>query len=598
MRKLSYLIFIFSLFTLVGCAKATLVNSPATPNVTPPTDSFIYGYAYLDANYNGQIDESDSPLVDAQFTATDANGLSASAKTDANGQAVANYPSESGFPVTLRMSPPPGYTAVGSDEVVIVQSESNAKFLFQENPTPIPELTPEIIDISARTQYTLTAVLDYASHHLAVDEQISFTNRYTETMQEIPLIVEPQRYYGVFKLKGITLQDGSTITPVEDVNWLTLPLAQPLKPRQNLHLSISYELNLPFPQPSALVRPVPFGYTERQTNLVDWYPFIPPYVPGKGWLKYKPGYFGEHLSYEYADFQVSLMVSDVPASSFVNPDSAGDQPVIGYAIAASAPAELDGDWRHYRLESARNFVWSISHSYQVFSKQVGDVTVLSYSFPVHSLAGKTTLDVTAQALELYQQILSPYPHRSLTVVEADFLDGMEYDGLYFLSNGMYNLYSGTPADYLTDIAAHETAHQWFFGIVGNDQALEPWLDEALCTYAEHLYYEKYSQEGLKWWWTYRINYYKPQGYIDGSILGYNYASNAYETYRNAVYLNGAVFLDELRHLISDEAFFAFLKDYVVQNQGKISTATKFFDILSQHTQTDISELVNKYFRDR
>jgi len=514
MRKLSYLIFIFSLFTLVGCAKATLVNSPATPNVTPPTDSFIYGYAYLDANYNGQIDESDSPLVDAQFTATDANGLSASAKTDANGQAVANYPSESGFPVTLRMSPPPGYTAVGSDEVVIVQSESNAKFLFQENPTPIPELTPEIIDISARTQYTLTAVLDYASHHLAVDEQISFTNRYTEALQEIPLIVEPQRYYGVFKLKGITLQDGSTITPVEDVNWLTLPLAQPLKPRQNLHLSISYELNLPFPQPSALVRPVPFGYTERQTNLVDWYPFIPPYVPGKGWLKYKPGYFGEHLSYEYADFQVSLMVSDVPASSFVNPDSAGDQPVIGYAIAASAPAELDVDWRHYRLESARNFVWSISHSYQVFSKQVGDVTVLSYSFPVHSLAGKTT------------------------------------------------------------------------------------LDEALCTYAEHLYYEKYSQEGLKWWWTYRINYYKPQGYIDGSILGYNYASNAYETYRNAVYLNGAVFLDELRHLIGDEAFFAFLKDYVVQNQGKISTATTFFDILSQHTQVDISDLVKKYFRDR
>jgi hypothetical protein len=36
-----------------------------------------------------------------------------------------------------------------------------------------------------------------------------------------------------------------------------------------------------------------------------------------------------------------------------------------------------------------------------------------------------------------------------------------------------------------------------FGIVGNDQALEPLLDEALCTYAEHLYYEKYSQEGFE-----------------------------------------------------------------------------------------------------
>jgi hypothetical protein len=66
--------------------------------------------------------------------------------------------------------------------------------------------------------------------------------------------------------------------------------------------------------------------------------------------------------------------------------------------------------------------------------------VLSYSFPVHSLAGKTTLDVTAQALELYQQILSPYPHRSLTVVEADFpgWDGIRWI-VFSLSNGMYNL---------------------------------------------------------------------------------------------------------------------------------------------------------------
>jgi hypothetical protein len=31
---------------------------------------------------------------------------------------------------------------------------------------------------------------------------------------------------------------------------------------------------------------------------------------------------------------------------------------------------------------------------------------------------------------------------------------------------------------------HELGHQWFYGLVGNDQARDPWLDEGLASYAE------------------------------------------------------------------------------------------------------------------
>jgi hypothetical protein len=31
---------------------------------------------------------------------------------------------------------------------------------------------------------------------------------------------------------------------------------------------------------------------------------------------------------------------------------------------------------------------------------------------------------------------------------------------------------------------HEVAHQWFYGLVGNDQGRDPWLDEGLASYAE------------------------------------------------------------------------------------------------------------------
>ena len=40
--------------------------------------------------------------------------------------------------------------------------------------------------------------------------------------------------------------------------------------------------------------------------------------------------------------------------------------------------------------------------------------------------------------------------------------------------------SGVPAVHLV----HEVAHQWFYGLAGNDQYRDPWLDEGLATYAE------------------------------------------------------------------------------------------------------------------
>ncbi len=63
-----------------------------------------------------------------------------------------------------------------------------------------------------------------------------------------------------------------------------------------------------------------------------------------------------------------------------------------------------------------------------------------------------------------------------------------------------------------------------------------------------------------------------RGAVDGSI----YNPEGYRAYRDAVYLNGAVFLEDLRKTIGDETFTAFLKAYVEQNRNQIATAQVFF----------------------
>ncbi len=309
-----------------------------------------------------------------------------------------------------------------------------------------------------------------------MSEVISYTNYTSESIPDLILVVEPNQWSGGFELVSMTWEDGENIIDYELKDaQLHIPLPQPLPPGERMGMKISYQLILPMiPEPSELIRPVPYGYTERQTNIVDWYPYIPPYLAGSGWLVHPKWWFGEHQVFTMADFKVRLTLVE---------------PVQDLIIAASAPAVQDGDRYSYQLESARTFALSASNQYLQQTTTVGNVTVNSYVFPFDKNGGQEVLRNTADALTLYNNLIMPYPHTSLSVVEADFLDGMEYDGLFFLSHGFFDLYDGTPKGYLTFIAAHETAHQWWYGLVGNDQALEPWLDEALCTYMEHVFYE-------------------------------------------------------------------------------------------------------------
>ncbi len=73
-------------------------------------------------------------------------------------------------------------------------------------------------------------------------------------------------------------------------------------------------------------------------------------------------------------------------------------------------------------------------------------------------------------------------------------------------------------------------------------------------------------------------------------------SIGFRPYTDTVYFRGVHFLEDLRSRIGDEAFFAFLQDYLSQGDGKIITAGDFFRILKDHTSTDYSDIVHQYFQ--
>ena len=430
--------------------------------------------------------------------------------------------------------------------------------------TPSPTATPRP---PAHPRYDFTAVLDFWARTLTVDERILYPNPGFRTLDRLVLNVEAAQWPDVFHLQSVTLDGQPVRGALSGTRW-TLPLSKPLQPGQSLVLEIHYQLVLPYRTGSRI-----FGMDARQTNLVDWYPFVVPYDSKQGWLWHKPWPFGDHLVYPLADYDIVLTLKHAAS---------------GCRIAASAPPDADG---HYRLQAARTFVFSMSPYFQTTTAKAGDITITSY-YPAELAAGGKVLPTyAAQAVATFSHTYGPLPRRHLAIVATDAPDGMEYSGLVFLSANFYRAYNRTVLNNLVTLGVHELSHQWWYDQVGNDQALHPWMDEALAVYSEWLFYRRNYPADVPLWWGFRVNYFQPQGYVNRSI--YDYSS--FRPYVNATYLQGARFLEALRRRIGDQAFFAFLHAYYAQMQGRIATPEDFFRILDAHTTTRYQDIVERYF---
>ena len=468
---------------------------------------------------------------------------------------------------------------------------------FVENTPPLanqqtqePPSTPELINEQEPTasdfnpippSYEISVVFDYLTQSANIEQSIQFVNNSSFELSEIRLACDSLRYPNSFSIQNATTNSKNNIEITEEDYYLSIDLEKPLLPGKKIDIQIDYSLSVPpLPPPADDKKPGIFGYSAVQTNFVDWYPFLPPLDKEGNWVLHEPWFYGEYLVYDLANFEIEIeLVNTLPETQIA---------------ASTLPKEQIDNIYTYESKLVRNFVWSVSPSYVVESQELDGVTITTYTFPFHQQAGTHVLNESTKAIELYSRLFSSYPRENLTIVEGDFLDGMEYDGLVFLGRGYFNLFDYTPQNYLTFIAAHETAHQWWYATIANDQAIEPWLDEALCTYSEILFYEEYYPELMDWWWEYRVNYYQPDGFINKPIYDYN----GFIPYRNATYLQGAKFLENLRNDLGDSSFFKLIKEYATTQQNEISSEEYFLQLIENYSGQNPIKSYPEFFQPR
>ncbi|MBQ7973595.1 MAG: hypothetical protein IJ295_01400, partial [Clostridia bacterium] len=157
----------------------------------------------------------------------------------------------------------------------------------------------------------------------------------------------------------------------------------------------------------------------------------------------------------------------------------------GYYIATSG---TQIDTNHYQGYMLRDFAIVMSRDFKTLSRQVGNTTVTYYY--LNDEIPDISLYTACNALAYFSNTFLDYPYDTLAVVQTDFLHGgMEYGALVYIALDITD-----QLQYQT-VIVHEIAHQWWYGLVGNNQTRTAWIDEGLAEYSTAVFFETHPQYG-------------------------------------------------------------------------------------------------------
>jgi hypothetical protein len=217
--------------------------------------------------------------------------------------------------------------------------------------------------------------------------------------------------------------------------------------------------------------------------------------------------------------------------------------------------------------NVRDFAFTAAPDYKSRSTKVGNVTIRVYyrgSFPSSSV-----LAYAKHAISAYQPLVGPYPYPTYNLAQTAGGYGMESPGLTWIPAG---------AGSLSYLVHHETAHQWFYGIVGNDQAYEPFTDEAM---ADMLARYVLGQRRASRCATARL---------DLSIYRYSTAC-----YYEDIYIQGGNFLDDLRRSMGTTAYWRGIRDFVAAYRYKLAPTKSLLAAIDARTSLNFAPRYHSRF---
>ena len=417
---------------------------------------------------------------------------------------------------------------------------------------------------------------------------VHYTNTESVLLNQVYFRLFPNTpgYGGAMMVRNVTIDEKpADIALISADSALFVPFRQALDPGDSVVITLTYEATIPTETGPGNGL---YAFDEGILTLAGFYPTIPAF-DHNGWHVAVAPPFADATHTDIALYDVTLTapseLTPVTSGSIVQAIPNGDGTTTTRAV--SGPM--------------RDFYLAMSAGYQTVSREIEGVTITSHYPAGEQESGEFMLDVGATSLTIFSNLLTPYPYREFDLVAVpipETLGGLEYPGVVALATRYYTAEIGAKdRAFIEFITAHEVAHQWWYGLVGNDQVTYPWLDEALTQYtALHYFEERYGPakraELVETWFSPYYWQLQDQGTnrsVFGAAGGFSDAS-----YFPVVYGKGPLFFDALRDQVGNEAYFAGLRHYAAQYRYGIVTPGNLLNTFGGGGNRSVEELYRQW----
>jgi hypothetical protein len=372
---------------------------------------------------------------------------------------------------------------------------------------------------------------------------------------------------------GVPVQPTYPFAP--DSTIAGFPLPRPLAPGDSLTVDLEWESRLS-------VIPRRQGRQGRRFDFVQWYPKVVVY-DRFGW-EIHPLYMAGEFYGEFATYDVSL---DLPADQVAGATGVPVEGDPGWAAARATPetpVTLQADWYGSRPGAGTLAAWGPAQAgrkrVRFFAEQVHDfalslnpeyvyeegrfgATVLRTLYLPQDRAtwgGGLVIQRMARLMGWMDTLFGAYPWPQFTALHRVEGGGTEFPMVVM---------NGGPSE---GLIFHEGGHEYLYGILGNNEWKDGWLDEGFTSFQSG--YRNRSQRGG------RSGAGRASGGAQLAILAMDLDGwsqplslpaelySDFSVYNQMVYSKGALFFEMLRYVVGDDAFRRGLREYYARWQLK------------------------------
>ncbi len=450
--------------------------------------------------------------------------------------------------------------------------------------------------------YEISLDLDVETKSVKAEQSINYINQTNSVLKTIKFHLYPQFFeegatdfivpntklnntypngmsYANFNIDRVLVEnvDKDVVYESDFDSILAVELNSSLMPNERTNIYIEYSFTLP----NCNHR---FGYGENTINLANFYPVACVFENGKfNTNSYCSN--GDPFYSEMANYSVNIKSDKqyIIASSGEKVEEKKSETTLKSS---------------FRANMVRDFAMVLSNKFKVISQSVNNTNINYFYF--NDQSPNNSLKAGCDAIKTFSKLFGTYPYSTFSIVECDFVHGgMEYPNLV-----MINTKIDSVDDYI-NVIIHETAHQWWYGMVGNDEFNYPWLDEALTEFSTVLFYD-YNK-------GYNLNH---KQMIDISKENYSIFTSVYEDvlgpidtsmraidqyntepeYSYCTYVKGVLMFESLYQLIGEKDFVKSLQMYFENNKFSNVTPEDLIMSFEQSSKQNLTNFFNSWIK--